>query len=68
MEKRYKVEGMSCGGCSSAVEQAIKAAAADASVAVELESGVVTVTGVNNDALVKQAVEDAGFTFSGQAN
>ncbi|MES9871250.1 MAG: heavy-metal-associated domain-containing protein [Sedimenticola sp.] len=67
MQKTYKVEGMSCGGCSSSVEQAIKAAAPGADVSVELEGGLVTVSNVDDDALVAQAVEDAGFTYAGQA-
>ncbi|MET0013418.1 MAG: heavy-metal-associated domain-containing protein [Sedimenticola sp.] len=67
MQKTYKVEGMSCGGCSSSVEQAIKTAAPGAEVSVELEGGLVTVSNVDDDALVAQAVEDAGFTFAGQA-
>ena len=43
MSKTYKVEGMSCGGCSSSVEQAIKTAAPGASVDVVLDGGLVTV-------------------------
>ncbi len=65
MSKTYKVEGMSCGGCASSVEQAIKAVAAQATVQVKLEGGLVTVAGVDDDNLVKQAVEDAGFTYAG---
>ena len=67
MKKTYKVEGMSCGGCSSSVEQAIKAAAPAAEVEVQLDGGLVTVAGVDDDELVKTAVEDAGFTFAGAA-
>jgi copper chaperone len=67
MSKTYKVEGMSCGGCASSVEQAIKTAAQEARVEIKLEGGLVTVTGVEDDDLVKQAVEDAGFTFAGIA-
>lgn len=63
MSKTYKVEGMTCGGCSSAVERAIKEMAPDASVEVQLDGGLVTVTGVDDDAIIQQAVEDAGFTF-----
>ncbi|PLY16580.1 MAG: heavy metal transporter [Sedimenticola sp.] len=65
MQKVYKVEGMSCGGCSSSVEQAIKAAAPGALVEVTLEGGLVTVSGVDNDSVIQQAVEDAGFTYAG---
>ena len=68
MQKTYKVEGMSCGGCASSVEQAIKTAAPQASVVVQLDGGRVTVGGIDDDALVKQAVEDAGFTFAGIAS
>ncbi len=67
MQKTYKVEGMSCGGCSGSVERAIKAAAPGVTVQVELEGGLVTVGGINDDALVQRAVEDAGFTFAGSA-
>ncbi|MES9884028.1 MAG: heavy-metal-associated domain-containing protein [Sedimenticola sp.] len=67
MSKTYKVEGMSCGGCSSSVEQAIKAAAPGASVEVQLDGGLVTVDGIDEDAVVAKAVEDAGFTFVGLA-
>lgn len=65
MAKTYKVEGMSCGGCTSAVEQAIKAVAEQAKVSIQLEGGLVTVDGVEDDRLIEQAVEDAGFTFAG---
>ncbi|MCW8943244.1 MAG: heavy-metal-associated domain-containing protein [Sedimenticola sp.] len=67
MSKTYIVEGMSCGGCASSVEQAIKAVAQQASVEVKLEGGLVTVTGIDDDTVVKQAVEDAGFTYAGIA-
>jgi len=65
MSKTYKVEGMSCGGCSSSVEQAIKAVAGQAEISIELEDGLVTVEGVDDDQLIATAVEDAGFTFVG---
>jgi copper chaperone len=65
MKKTYKVEGMSCGGCSSSVEQAIKAVIPGASVLVELDGGLVFVNGVDDDELVKNAVEEAGFTYAG---
>ncbi len=65
MAKTYKVEGMSCGGCTSSVERAIRAAAPDADVSVELEGGLVTVEGVDDESLIRQAVEDAGFTYAG---
>lgn len=65
MEKTYQVEGMTCGGCAQAVEKAINAAAPAATVKVDLENRQVTVGGINDDALVAQAVEEAGFDYGG---
>lgn len=67
MEKIYKVDGMTCGGCAQSVEKAITAMAPSAAVKVDLENKQVTVTGIDNDALVAQAVEEAGFDYEGQA-
>lgn len=65
MEKTYKVEGMTCGGCAQSVEKAIKGIAPAATIKVDLENKQVTVTGVEDDALVAQAVEGAGFDYEG---
>ncbi|MCP3868437.1 MAG: heavy-metal-associated domain-containing protein [Gammaproteobacteria bacterium] len=65
MVKTYKVEGMSCGGCASAVEQVIGVVLPHSQVTVELKEGLVMVEGVSDDSLIRQAVEDAGFTFAG---
>ncbi len=67
MAKTYKVNGMSCGGCATSVERSIKATTPGASVQVDLENGLVTVEGVAEDAVVQQAVEEAGFTYAGPA-
>jgi copper chaperone len=63
----FRVVGMSCGGCVSSVEQAIKAAAPEAEVEVMLDAGLVKVEGLDDNEIVRQAVEDAGFTFEGEA-
>ena len=65
MQKRYRVEGMSCGGCVSSVEKAVKAVAGGAGVAVDLASGILTVDGACAEDQVRAAVEGAGFTFGG---
>ncbi|ADJ29657.1 heavy-metal-associated domain-containing protein [Nitrosococcus watsonii] len=65
MEKTYKVEGMTCGACAQSVEKAISGVAPTATVKVDLENNQVTVTGVEDDNLVAQAVEDAGFDYEG---
>jgi copper chaperone len=63
----FRVAGMSCGGCVSSVEQAIKAAAPEAEVEVMLDAGLVKVDGLDDNEIVRHAVEDAGFTFEGEA-
>lgn len=66
MSDTYTVIGMSCGGCSSSVTNAIQDAAPGARVEVDLDAKSVTVEGAD-EATVKQAVEDAGFEFAGAA-
>ncbi|MEW7980288.1 MAG: heavy-metal-associated domain-containing protein [gamma proteobacterium symbiont of Phacoides pectinatus] len=65
MAQVCRVEGLSCGGCSSSVISAIQGLAPGAVVQVELDGGLVTVEGVEDESLIRQAVEDAGFTFAG---
>lgn len=65
MSKTYGVTGMTCGGCARSVEQAIKALKADAEVSVDVSTAKVTVRNGPDDAAVKSAVEDAGFTYTG---
>lgn len=67
MSTIYRVVGMSCGKCAASVEQAIKALVPEAEVEVMLDGGLVKVEGVDDDDLVRRAVEDAGFTFEGEA-
>ncbi len=67
MEKTYRVLGMTCGGCVNAVSNAIQAAAPGAAIEVDLEGKSVTIEGAVDDAIIKQAVEDAGFEFAGTA-
>lgn len=68
MSTTYKVTGMTCGGCASAVTNAIKRLAPGAQVKVELGSGQVEVAGAAiPESEVKRAVETAGFGFAGPA-
>lgn len=64
MSKTYRVDGMTCGGCAKSVESAVKAAAPGASVSVDLAAKAVTVDGASEEQ-VRQAVDEAGFTFGG---
>ncbi|WP_431858786.1 heavy-metal-associated domain-containing protein [Azospirillum sp.] len=66
MSETYKVDGMTCGGCVRSVTNAITKLAPNATVAVDLPTGIVTVDGADADT-VKNAVEGAGFDFGGKA-
>lgn len=66
MSERYKVDGMTCGGCARSVTNAITKLAPNAKVEVDLTAGTVSVDGALSDT-VKKAVEAAGFDFAGQA-
>lgn len=62
---QYRVDGMTCNGCASAVTNAIKTAAPAATVKVDLAAKTVTVEGQVAAATVATAVKDAGFEFVG---
>ena len=56
-----RVQGMTCNGCTSSVERALKRVPGVATVDVQLDSGCALITGtVSQDAAV-QAIEQAGF-------
>jgi copper chaperone len=60
-EQILKIEGMTCGHCTRAVEMALKSVPRVTEVKVELSEGTATVEGnANLDALI-QAVSEAGY-------
>jgi len=65
MSGSYSVLGMTCDGCARSVANAIKTAAPTAEVKVDLDAKKVTVEGDVADAVVAQAVDDAGFEYAG---
>jgi len=67
MAAKYKVSGMTCGGCVRAVTNAITARDAGAKVEVDLPTGIVSIEGNLSEDTVKDAVEGAGFDFGGAA-
>ena len=67
MNKTYKVAGMTCGGCAKSVTAALSKAAPEAEFAVDHAAGLVSVKGAVAADTVKQAVENAGFDFLGEA-
>lgn len=59
----YTVEGMTCGHCVQAVSTEVQQIDGVTDVAVDLESGRVTVTSESelDNGVVRAAVEEAGF-------
>lgn len=64
---RLKVEGITCGGCVASIQRALGSAAPGAKVSVDAAKGEVEVTGNAVKATVVAAIEDAGFTVTGEA-
>ena len=67
MEKTLKIEGMMCMHCSGRVQKALEALPQVDSAVVSHESGtaVVTLNAPIDDAQLKKAVEDQGYTVVG---
>ena len=61
MDKTYKIDGMTCGGCTASVTKALERAFPGATVAVSLDDGTATVTGEHDEQAAREAIEDAGF-------
>jgi len=59
----YKVSGMTCGHCVSAVTAEVSSIPGVSDVSIELESGAVTVNSTDelDEATVRAAVEEAGY-------
>ncbi|MFO7655896.1 MAG: cation transporter [Bacteroidales bacterium] len=65
-EVKVLVEGMTCNHCKMNVENSIRSVAGITGSEADLTTGVVTVYGDKIDlAKIKDAVESAGYTFSG---
>lgn len=64
-EKTYTVTGMTCGHCVSAVTTEVGAVPGVQSVAVDLPTGHVTVTGSGfSDDQIRAAVDEAGYVVA----
>ena len=61
----YGVAGMTCNGCVRSVTNALTRALPEVKVDVSLAAGEVTITGAHTADDVAEAVEAAGFDFSG---
>jgi copper chaperone len=59
--RTYLVTGMTCAHCVASVEECVTDLDGVTRVQVDLESGIVHVTGAFTDAEVAAAVEEAGY-------
>jgi copper chaperone CopZ len=62
----YKVTGMTCGHCVTSVTEEVQEIPGVEDVEVVLETGALTVTSDNpvDDAVVRAAVEEAGYQLA----
>lgn len=61
----YRVPGMTCGHCKAAVSEELGFVAGVASVEVDLDSKLVSVTGGSlDDAALRAAIAEAGYEAS----
>ncbi|MFI9811177.1 heavy-metal-associated domain-containing protein [Saccharothrix variisporea] len=66
-ESTFTVVGMTCGHCVASVTEEVSAIAGVSDVAVDLPTGLVTVTSAQPlaEAEVRAAVEEAGYSLAG---
>jgi copper chaperone len=58
----YRVPGMSCGHCKSAIESEVGGVSGVDGVAVDLDAKLVTVTGAAlDDGALRAAIDEAGY-------
>jgi copper chaperone len=60
---KFKVTGMTCGHCVKAVIQAVQSIDSQAQVAVNLETGEVSITGATDQAAVSAAIAAEGYAI-----
>ncbi|MFH9467165.1 heavy-metal-associated domain-containing protein [Streptomyces clavifer] len=65
----YRVSGMTCGHCKTAITKSVSELDAVLGVDVDVAAGLVTVTtgGEADDAAIAAAVDDAGYELTGRA-
>lgn len=65
VETTYSVTGMTCGHCAASVEKELKTIETVSQVAVDVESGKVTVDSAQplDVSAVRAAIEEAGYTL-----
>lgn len=64
----YRIDGMTCDGCARAVTRAVQSVSQGREVAVDRAAGRVEIGGAAiDDAVLRAAIEDAGFVYVGRA-
>ncbi len=56
-----KVERMTCGGCAATVRAAVAEVAPEARMEIEIPTGTLRVEGEADEALIRAAIEQAGY-------
>jgi len=59
--RTYTVTGMTCSHCVDSVTEEVSEVAGVTDVGVDLDSGLLTVSGAVDDAAVRAAVDEAGY-------
>lgn len=62
MKKKIQLEGMSCGHCVAHVKEVLEALENTTDIQVELGTQSVLVETGATDELIRQAIDDAGYT------
>ncbi|WP_405016196.1 heavy-metal-associated domain-containing protein [Kitasatospora sp. NBC_00070] len=62
----FAVEGMSCGHCERTVSTRLSALPGVTAVTADAKAGRVSVAGQIDEARVRAAVDEAGFTLTGR--
>lgn len=65
-EKKFKIDGMTCNHCVMNVSKALKTVPGVEDVKVDLSEGSAIVKGEYNPDLIRQAIEEIGYTFKGE--
>ena len=65
MQAKYKIGGMTCGGCVSSVKKALSRALPKAVIEVSLDEESASIDGEHAVETIRTAIENAGFDFGG---
>lgn len=64
-EKRYTINGMSCGHCTAAVRDEVTKVSGVSAADVDLETSTLTVRGEQiDDGAIRDAVDEAGYAVA----